>query len=134
MDGFTMIDAGAAIVILLSAILAYSRGLVREAMAIAGWIGAAVLAYIFAGPFAPVLFLLLNGYLLGREFFMLAAERRMSRVQAVALRRENATTVWFAGILMATPLAIPLVNLVIPVLGADTFTHLVHRLARQGDV
>jgi CysZ protein len=94
----------------------------------------AVLAYIFAGPFAPVLFLLLNGYLLGREFFMLAAERRMSRAHARMMRRDNATTVWFAGILMATPLAIPLVNLVIPVLGAATFTHLVHRLARQGDV
>jgi CysZ protein len=94
----------------------------------------AAIAYLFAGPFAPVIFLLLNGYLLGREFFMLAAERRMDRVSARGLRRENALTIWFAGVLMATPLAIPLVNLVIPVLGAATFTHLFHRLARQGDV
>jgi CysZ protein len=94
----------------------------------------AVLAYLFAGPLAPVIFLLLNGYLLGREFFLLVAERRMPRASAKALRRDNALTIWMAGILMATPLAIPLVNLVVPVLGAATFTHIFHRLARQGAV
>jgi CysZ protein len=94
----------------------------------------AVIAYVFAGPFAPAMFLLLNGYLLGREFFLLVAERRMPRQQAKSLLRENTMTIWFAGILMATPLAMPLVNLVIPVLGAATFTHIFHRLARQGVV
>ncbi|MFM7656491.1 MAG: CvpA family protein, partial [Paracoccaceae bacterium] len=46
MEGFTLIDGVVTLVIVLSAILAYSRGLVREAMAIAGWIGAAVLAFV----------------------------------------------------------------------------------------
>jgi membrane protein required for colicin V production len=55
MEGFTLIDAGVAGVIVLSAILAYSRGLVREAMAIAGWIGAAVLAFIFAPAAQPLI-------------------------------------------------------------------------------
>jgi len=54
MDGFTIIDAGAAAIILLSAILAYSRGLVREVMAIAGWVGAAVLGFIFAPSVQPL--------------------------------------------------------------------------------
>ena len=54
MDGFTLIDGVAAAVIVLSAILAYSRGLVREAMAIAGWIGAAVLAFVFAPSVQPL--------------------------------------------------------------------------------
>lgn len=54
MDGFTLIDGVVAAVIVLSAILAYSRGLVREAMAIAGWIGAAILAYVFAGQAQPL--------------------------------------------------------------------------------
>lgn len=48
MEGFTIIDGAVAIVIILSALLAYSRGLVRELTAIAGWIGAAVLGYMFA--------------------------------------------------------------------------------------
>ena len=54
MEGFTLIDGVVAAVIVLSAILAYSRGLVREAMAIAGWIGAAILAYIFAAAAQPL--------------------------------------------------------------------------------
>lgn len=54
MDNFTAVDGGAALIILLSAILAYSRGLVRELMAIVGWIGAAVLAFIFAPSAAPL--------------------------------------------------------------------------------
>jgi len=54
MEGFTLIDGVVAGVIVLSAILAYSRGLVREAMAIAGWIGAAVLAFVFAPAAQPL--------------------------------------------------------------------------------
>ena len=54
MEGFTLIDGVVAVVIVLSAILAYSRGFVREAMAIAGWIGAAVLAFIFAESAQPL--------------------------------------------------------------------------------
>ncbi|PJF11120.1 CvpA family protein [Pseudorhodobacter sp. MZDSW-24AT] len=54
MDGFTLVDGIVAGVIVLSAILAYSRGLVREAMAIAGWIGAAVLAFLFAPAAQPL--------------------------------------------------------------------------------
>lgn len=54
MDGFTIIDGVAALVILVSAILAYSRGLVREVMAIAGWVAAAVLAFIFAPQAEPL--------------------------------------------------------------------------------
>lgn len=54
MDGFTLVDAGVAGIIVLSAILAYSRGFVREALAIAGWVGAAVLAYAFAAQMQPL--------------------------------------------------------------------------------
>lgn len=55
MDGFTLVDGIVAFVILVSAILAYSRGFVREAMAILGWIAAAVLAYLFAPSVAPLM-------------------------------------------------------------------------------
>ncbi|MGL4321561.1 MAG: EI24 domain-containing protein [Paracoccaceae bacterium] len=91
----------------------------------------ALIGYIFAGPFAPIVFWAVNGYLLGREYFSLAAERRMPKAEARALRRANSGTIWLAGTLMAAPLSIPLVNLLIPVLGAATFTHLFHRVMRQ---
>ena len=54
MDGFTIIDGVVAAVIILSAILAYARGFVRESLAIMGWIGAAVLAFIFAPTVRPM--------------------------------------------------------------------------------
>lgn len=54
MEGFTIIDGVVALVIVVSAILAYSRGFVREAMAIIGWIVAAVLAFIFAPKVEPL--------------------------------------------------------------------------------
>ena len=55
MDGFTLIDAVVAGVIILSAILAWSRGFVRESLAILGWIAAAVLAFVFAGAMRPLI-------------------------------------------------------------------------------
>ena len=54
MEGFTIIDGVVALVIVLSALLAYGRGLVREAMAIVGWIAAAVLAFLFAPQVEPL--------------------------------------------------------------------------------
>ncbi|GAA6192095.1 CvpA family protein [Phaeobacter gallaeciensis] len=55
MEGFTIIDGVVALVIFLSALLAYSRGFVREAMAIVGWIAAAILAFLFAPKAMPLI-------------------------------------------------------------------------------
>ncbi len=55
MDGFTIIDGLVALIIVVSALLAYSRGLVREAMAIAGWIAAAILGFLFAPKVEPLI-------------------------------------------------------------------------------
>jgi membrane protein required for colicin V production len=54
MESFTIVDAVVAVVILISAILAYSRGLVREILAIVGWVAAAVAAF-FLTPMAEPL-------------------------------------------------------------------------------
>jgi CysZ protein len=92
---------------------------------------AALFAYPFAGPFFPVVFWAINGLLLGREYFMLVALRRMPPEAAVAMRKANRLRLWAAGTLMAVPLSIPLVNLIVPVLGVATFTHLFHRIAER---
>ncbi|WP_102109397.1 EI24 domain-containing protein [Oceaniglobus roseus] len=89
----------------------------------------AFVIYAFFLPFGPVIFIVMNGYLLGREYFQLVALRRLSRPEAKAMRRRHAATIWGAGTLMALPLTVPLLNLLVPVLGAATFTHLFHRLA-----
>ena len=93
----------------------------------------ALLVYPFSGPFAPLVFFGLNGYLLGMEYFQLAAMRRIGRAEAKALRRRHMPTVWLAGTLMALPLAVPVMNLVIPILGAATFTHLFHAIRTRTD-
>ncbi|MCG6902833.1 MAG: EI24 domain-containing protein [Rhodobacter sp.] len=90
----------------------------------------AIAAYFLVGPLAPLLFWALNGYLLGREYFQMVAMRRLGRDGATRLRRKHWLRVWFAGVLMAVPLSVPLVNLIIPILGVATFTHQFHRLAR----
>lgn len=91
----------------------------------------AIVLYVMFPPFSPFIFWGLNGFLLGREYFTLAAMRREGRAGAKALRKRHAGKIWIAGTLMAMPLSLPLVNLVIPILGAATFTHLYHQIQGQ---
>jgi uncharacterized protein involved in cysteine biosynthesis len=94
-------------------------------------LGANILAIILYAMFPPAalfIFWGMNGYLLGMEYFTLAAIRRVGREGAKDLRRRYRGTIWLAGTLMAMPLSLPLVNLVIPILGAATFTHIYHGL------
>lgn len=54
MEGFTIIDGGALFILAVSALLAYSRGFVREVLSIIGWIVAAVAAFVFAPDVEPL--------------------------------------------------------------------------------
>jgi uncharacterized protein involved in cysteine biosynthesis len=88
----------------------------------------ALVLYAFAGPLIPVVFWAVNGFLLGREYFTLVATRRLGRTEAKRLRSRHFGKIWLAGTLMAAPLSVPILNLVIPVLGVATFTHMFERL------
>lgn len=88
----------------------------------------AFVLYALLPLLAIPIFFALNGFLLGREYFQLAAMRRIGLSEAKILRKKYQGRIWLAGCLMALPLSIPLVNLFIPILGAATFTHLFHRL------
>lgn len=90
----------------------------------------ALVLWVFFLPLGPFIFWGLNGYLLGREYFQIAAIRRVGRAKARALFKQHRMKIWSAGILMAVPLTIPLLNLFIPILGAATFTHQFHRVQR----
>ncbi|HMS95444.1 MAG TPA: EI24 domain-containing protein [Tabrizicola sp.] len=79
-------------------------------------------------PLIPLIFWAVNGLLLGLEYFTLVALRWMPPNEVSALWKRNVPTLWVAGMLMAAPLSVPLINLVIPVLGVATFTHIFHRL------
>lgn len=64
-----------------------------------------------------------NGWLLGREFFELAALRHMSYGAAKALRRRHAFGVWAAGLVLAALAMVPAVNLFAPLFGAAFMVH-----------
>ncbi|MDQ2090123.1 EI24 domain-containing protein [Marimonas arenosa] len=91
----------------------------------------ALVLYALVPPVTPFVFFGMNGYLLGREYFTLAAMRRLGRAGARDLRKRHTATIWTAGILMALPLVVPVLNLVIPILGAATFTHIFHGLNQR---
>ena len=84
----------------------------------------------FIPPFGLFVFYGLNGFLFGREYFRMIAVRRLGRPEASQMFRRHFLTIWAAGALMVIPLTIPILNLVIPILGAATFTHLYHRIAK----
>ncbi|WP_424927334.1 EI24 domain-containing protein [Amaricoccus tamworthensis] len=92
----------------------------------------ALVIYLLVAPLAPFIFWIVNGLLLGREYFTLVALRRLSPADAAKLRRNNRMMIWVAGTLMAVPLSVPVLNLIVPVLGVAVFTHQFHRMAGSG--
>ena len=88
-----------------------------------------LVVYLTVAPLAPVIFWLVNGFLLGREYFQLVAARRLGRAGAADLARRHFWRIWATGTAMAIPLSIPVLNLVVPILGVAVFTHQYHRLA-----
>ncbi len=91
----------------------------------------ALIAYFTLPVLAPFLFWIVNGVLLGREYAQMVALRRRDGAGATQFRAENRFTIFAAGVLMTVPLTIPVVNLLVPILGAATFTHLYHRLSNS---
>ena len=69
-------------------------------------------------------FFVVNGYLLGREFFEFAAMRFRPEAEARALRKKHSGTVFLAGLVIAAFLAVPLLNLLTPLFAAAMMVHL----------
>jgi CysZ protein len=76
-----------------------------------------------------IAFFVVNGYLLGREFFEFAAMRFRSPAEAKAFRRQNRGTVLLGGFVIAGFLAVPLLNLLPPLFAAGLMVHLHKMLA-----
>jgi CysZ protein len=95
----------------------------------------AILVYLCCAPFlllagfGAVLFFLATAWLLGREYFDLAAMRFHPVHEAKALRRLNRTTVFIAGMFIAGFVSIPIVNLATPLFGTAFMVHIHKRLA-----
>jgi CysZ protein len=85
--------------------------------------------YLFMHVFGPIVFFWLNGYLLGREFFEMAARRHIPLEEAKALRKRHSRIVLIAGVLLAIMATIPIINLFAPFWGIAVMVHLYHRVA-----
>jgi CysZ protein len=79
-----------------------------------------------------IAFFLVNGYLLGREFFEFAAMRFRPPQEARLFRAKHGSTVFLAGLAVAAFLAVPVVNLLTPLFAAGLMVHL-HKLLSRGD-
>jgi uncharacterized protein involved in cysteine biosynthesis len=95
-------------------------------MAIAVYLCAAPLLW-FAGAGA-VLFFLATAWLLGCEYFELAAMRLHRVDDAKALRRIHQTTVFTAGLFIAGFVSIPILNLATPLFGTALMVHVHKRI------
>lgn len=76
-------------------------------------------------------FFLVNGYLLGREFFEFAAMRFRPASEAKAFREKHKGTVFMGGLLIAGFLAIPFLNLLTPLFAAGMMVHLHKAVSRK---
>jgi uncharacterized protein involved in cysteine biosynthesis len=94
-----------------------------------------ILVYLIALPFVFLagagflIFFLAAAWLLGREYFELAAMRFRSPEEARAMRRDNAATIFTAGLIIAAFVSIPIVNLATPIFGMAFMVHMHKRLS-----
>ncbi len=95
----------------------------------------AIVVYICAVPFllfagfGIVIFFVATAWLLGREYFKLAAMRFRTPAAARELRKRNATTVFVGGLLIAAFVSIPVVNLATPLFAMALMVHVHKRLS-----
>jgi CysZ protein len=111
--------------------------LAAQAYAGARFLAVALVLNLIALPFYLVpganlaIYLALNGYLLGREYFELVAGPRLPRREVTRLRRERRGRLWLAGVVIAGMLIVPVFNLVAPVVAIAFMVHLVAPLVRR---
>jgi len=86
--------------------------------------------YFVPGVGAAV-WLLVNGWVLGREYFELAAFRHLAPTAVKTLRRRYRLRILVSGILIALALSIPVVNLLAPLFGTAFMVHIFKGLERK---
>ena len=90
----------------------------------------ALLLVIFIG-LGVIIFFVVNGYLLGREYFQFAAMRHGNLQQVEALRQRHSTTIFLAGLMIAALLSVPIANLLTPLFAGALMTHVYKAVVRS---
>lgn len=87
---------------------------------------------LFTG-FTAVLAIVVNGYLLGREYFEVVALRRLDPREARLAFRHHLGKFWLAGAVIAFLFSVPLVNLLMPVVATAFMVHLFQSLPQGSE-
>ncbi|MDB5619809.1 sulfate transporter family protein [Tardiphaga sp.] len=94
-----------------------------------------ILVYLIALPFVFlagagfIVFYIATAWLLGREYFELAAMRFRPPAEAKAMRQAHGMTVFIGGLIIAAFVSIPIVNLATPLFGMAFMVHLHKKLS-----
>ncbi len=91
-----------------------------------------LLFFMTGGLGSLALYLVINGYLIGREYFELVASGHHQMRDAQQLRRLNRGQVMWAGIAITGLFMVPFLNILAPIIGASVMTHIYHDLRRAG--
>jgi CysZ protein len=92
-------------------------------------VNALALPLVLIVGFGAIIFLVANAYLLGREYFQLAALRRHDEATVRGLRATYSTRIFAAGLIIAVFLAIPIVNLLGPLFATAFMVHLERQMS-----
>lgn len=99
--------------------------------------GLVVLVNLFALPlvlflgFGFLIFFVANGYLLGREYFEMAALRFSDKPSVTAMRQRHGPRIFIAGLLIAGFMAVPLLNILTPLFATAFMVHMHKRIAAR---
>jgi CysZ protein len=88
------------------------------------------LPLVFTG-FGAIVLVVINAYLLSREYFEMVAMRFMDQQDAKDFRKENGAAVFVAGFLPAVMSLVPIVNLTVPLFSTSYFVHLFKQAKRS---
>jgi len=93
----------------------------------------AALALLMVPGVNVAIFVIINAYLLSREYFELAAMRYSTPAEARAFRKQHKVLVFISGLLIAPILLVPILNLIVPIYGTAFMVHLYHHITRSPD-
>jgi CysZ protein len=88
-----------------------------------------ILLLVTTGTGTFLLFVAVNGFLLGREYFEMVAIRHMNAREVRRFRKRHSGRIFIGGAMIAVLFAIPFVNILAPIVGTAMMTHIYHNLA-----
>ena len=85
---------------------------------------------IFLGSGA-IIYVIVNGLLCGREYFEIVALRRLTGPEVDAVRSQNRGIIFLTGVSVTLLGMVPIVNLLVPILGASAMVHVYHSIMEK---